>query len=160
MRGKKTASAAGVVLAVALLAGCGDSGVPVPDVTGMRLDEAQALLEEQGFEEVVAEDAFKGGAIWREQTWAVVDQEPVKEKVDLDDEIVLMDVVEQLLAEQVTADYGIAVTASCDADGRRVLVDGTQTPLPCTVTNVDDPADSLAVVASVQPDGSVEYAEA
>jgi hypothetical protein len=81
-------------------------------------------------------------------------------RFELDDEIVLMDQVEQLLAEQVTADYDVAVTAACDAEGRRVLVDGTQTPLPCTVANVDDPADSLAVVASVQPDGSVEYAEA
>jgi uncharacterized protein DUF4333 len=81
-------------------------------------------------------------------------------RFELDDEIVLMDQVERLLAEQVTADYEVAVTAACDADGRRVLVDGTQTPLPCTVTNVDDPADSIAVVASVQPDGSVDYAEA
>ena len=81
-------------------------------------------------------------------------------RFELDDEIVLLDEVEQLLAEQVAADYQVAVTAACDADGRRVLVDGTQTPLPCTVTNADDPADSLAVVASVQPDGSVEYAEA
>jgi hypothetical protein len=79
---------------------------------------------------------------------------------ELDDEIVMLDLVEQLVAEQVTADYGLSVTASCDADGRRVLVDGFDTPLPCTVTNVDDASDSLAVIATVQPDGSVVYAEA
>ena len=78
---------------------------------------------------------------------------------ELDDQIVFVDRVEQLLAEQVGADYGVAVTASCDADGHDVLVDGSDTPLPCTVTNVDDAADTLAVVAQVLPDGSVDYAE-
>ena len=110
-----------------------------------------------------AGDAFSCGALLDGQpvTFTVrQDDDEGNVRFELDDEIVLLDQVEQLLAEQVTADYEVAVTAACDADGRRVLVDGTQTPLACTVTNVDDPADSLAVVASVQPDGSVEYTEA
>ncbi|MGY1883907.1 DUF4333 domain-containing protein [Blastococcus sp. SYSU DS0753] len=81
-------------------------------------------------------------------------------RFDLDGEIIMLDLVEQMLAAQVGADYGLSVTASCDAGGRRVLVDGVGTPLPCTVTNVDDASDNLAVIAAVRPDGSVDYTEA
>lgn len=79
---------------------------------------------------------------------------------ELDDEIVLLDQVEQMLTDQLATDHGLTVTSSCGSDGRRVLVDGTQTPVPCTVTNVDDASDTLALVVTVEADGSISYVEA
>ena len=81
-------------------------------------------------------------------------------RFELDDEIVLLDQVEQMLADQLATDHGLAVSAACGTDGRRVLVDGTQTPVPCTVTNVADDSDTLALVVTVAADGSISYAEA
>ncbi|QXG76175.1 DUF4333 domain-containing protein [Modestobacter sp. L9-4] len=81
-------------------------------------------------------------------------------RFQLDDEIVRLDDVEQMLADQLATDHGLAVTAACGTDERRVLVDGTRTPLPCVATNVEDASDTLALVVAVQADGSITYAEA
>ncbi|WP_369138415.1 DUF4333 domain-containing protein [Modestobacter versicolor] len=81
-------------------------------------------------------------------------------RFDLDTPFVVVSVVESSVAEQVAADYAVDVTASCETGGRSVLVDAVGDPVPCTVTNVDDAADSLAVVATVAEDGTVSYVEA
>ncbi|MCZ2860706.1 DUF4333 domain-containing protein [Blastococcus sp. VKM Ac-2987] len=173
--GRIAAAVGGVVFAVAGLAGgalllLGD---PTLDTAGVADRIAAETAQQAG---VAATDvdcptdvtAEAGGTF---TCSAQLDGQPVTFTVrqedgdgnvrfDLDDEIVMLDLVEQILAEQVGADYGVPVTASCDAGGRRVLVDGSQTPLPCTVTNVDDVSDSLAVTATVLSDGSVDYVEA
>jgi hypothetical protein len=79
---------------------------------------------------------------------------------ELDDEIVLVPKVEQAVAELVAADYGLTVSTVCDGGEHRVLVQDMPTSVPCTVTNVDDPADTLDVTADVSADGSVSYTEA
>jgi Domain of unknown function (DUF4333) len=79
---------------------------------------------------------------------------------ELDDEIVLVAKVEQAVAELVAADYGLTVSTVCDGGEHRVLVQDMPTSVPCTVTNVDDPADTLDVTADVSADGSVSYTEA
>jgi hypothetical protein len=79
---------------------------------------------------------------------------------ELDDEIVLVEKVEQAVAELVAADYGLTVSTVCDNGEHRVLVQDMPTSVPCTVTNVDDPADTLDVTADVAADGSVSYTEA
>ncbi len=79
---------------------------------------------------------------------------------ELDDEIVLVGKVEQAVAELVAADYGLTVSTVCDNGEHRVLVQDMPTSVPCTVTNVDDPADTMDVTADVAADGSVTYTEA
>jgi hypothetical protein len=79
---------------------------------------------------------------------------------ELDDQIVLVTKVEQAVAELVAADYGLTVSSVCDNGEHRVLVQDMPTSVPCTLTNVDDPADTLDVTADVAADGSVTYTAA
>ncbi len=74
-----------------------------------------------------------------------------------DDSIVVVADVEASLAEQVGAEAGVEAIATCDAEGRSVLVDGAGTPIPCTVSNAADASDSIDVVATVDDAGSVSY---
>jgi hypothetical protein len=74
-----------------------------------------------------------------------------------DNSIVVVADVEASLAEQVGAEAGVEAIATCDAEGRSVLVDGAGTPIPCTVSNAADASDSIDVVATVDDAGSVSY---
>lgn len=65
--------------------------------------------------------------------------------------------VEAALVEQVGAEAQVEVVATCDADGRTLLVEGFGTPIPCTVTNATDPTDGISVLATVDEAGAVSY---
>jgi hypothetical protein len=67
------------------------------------------------------------------------------------------------VAKKVSADMarksGVGVGATCDAGGRTVIVGGKGTSFPCTVTNAQDPSDSVTVTATITDDkGTVTYA--
>lgn len=78
-------------------------------------------------------------------------------RFELDTDFVIMERVERAVAEQVAADHELDVGAVCDAGGRTLVVNGAGLPFPCTVTNLADPADSITVTATVDPDGVVSY---
>jgi hypothetical protein len=72
-----------------------------------------------------------------------------------DDSLVVVATVEESLAQQVGGEAGVEAVATCDADGRSVLVDPAGAPIPCTVTNATDSTDSIDVLATVDEAGSV-----
>ncbi|NDI47391.1 DUF4333 domain-containing protein [Goekera deserti] len=80
--------------------------------------------------------------------------------VESDTTFVVLTTVEEMLAQQITDEVGVAVTAGCESEGRSVIVDGIGTPISCTVANAEDPTDVLDVVAQVAADGSVSYESA
>ncbi|RFU20358.1 DUF4333 domain-containing protein [Geodermatophilus marinus] len=65
--------------------------------------------------------------------------------------------VEGFLADEIGAQAGVEAVATCEADGRTVLVGATQAPLDCTVTNATDATDSVDVAAEVDETGTVSY---
>jgi hypothetical protein len=77
--------------------------------------------------------------------------------IESDNTYVMIDKVQESLAEQVGGEAGVEVITSCDAGGRSVLVDGLGVPIPCTVASADDPTDSADVVATVDEEGAVSY---
>ena len=65
--------------------------------------------------------------------------------------------VEASVAKQVGDEAGVDATATCDAGGHKVLVDGVGKPISCTVTNSADPTDTLDVTATVDDNGDVSW---
>ncbi|MGY1708411.1 DUF4333 domain-containing protein [Geodermatophilus sp. SYSU D00758] len=65
--------------------------------------------------------------------------------------------VEGFLADEIGAQAGVEAVATCEAEGRTVLVGATQAPLACTVTNATDATDSVDVAAEVDDTGTVSY---
>ena len=65
--------------------------------------------------------------------------------------------VQASLTQQVVEAAGVEVISTCHVDGHSVLVDGVGAPIPCTVANVEDPTDSIEVLAIVDEDGTVSY---
>jgi len=57
--------------------------------------------------------------------------------------------------EAAASDEMVNADTSCDAGGRTILVDPDGEQLNCTVSNADDPSQSIGIVASVAKDGSV-----
>jgi Domain of unknown function (DUF4333) len=78
-------------------------------------------------------------------------------QITSDNGFVVVADVEASLAEQVGAEAEVEATATCDAEGHSVLVDGAGTPIPCTVSNAADASDSIDVFATVGEDGTVSY---
>ena len=80
-------------------------------------------------------------------------------EVTTDNKVVKVSDVEGDITQQVesAADTNEMVNAatSCDAGGRTVLVDPDGAELNCTVSNADDPSQSIGLVAGVATDGSV-----
>lgn len=74
-----------------------------------------------------------------------------------DDTYAQLTAIEESLARQVGDQAGVEVVASCDADGRTVLVASANHQIPCTATNATDPTDSIDVIATLDPDGHVNY---
>jgi hypothetical protein len=75
-----------------------------------------------------------------------------------DDKVVKVSDVEENISQQVEAaasDEMVNADTTCDASGRTVLVDPDGEQLNCTVSNADDPSQSIGIVASVAKDGSV-----
>jgi hypothetical protein len=64
--------------------------------------------------------------------------------------------VEEDISSQIEAAADVMVNAdtSCDAGGRTVLVDPDGEQLTCTISNAEDPSQSIDVTASVAQDGS------
>ncbi|MGY4644670.1 PASTA domain-containing protein [Cellulomonas sp. URHB0016] len=91
MRSSRVVVAAVVAALVAVVA-CGCSGPEprvVPDVTGQRLDVAEDMLEDAGFDHVFAH-RVAGGVLVHWSSWAVVDQvQEAGSRPDPDDEIEL-----------------------------------------------------------------------
>jgi hypothetical protein len=77
--------------------------------------------------------------------------------IDSDNSFVDVGKVEASVARQVGDQAGVDATATCDADGHEVLVDGVGKPISCTVTNSEDPTDSLDVTATVDDNGDVSW---
>jgi hypothetical protein len=77
--------------------------------------------------------------------------------IDSDDTFVDVAKVEASVARQVGAQAGVDATARCDTGGRTVLVDGVGKPISCTVTNSEDPTDTLDVTATVDDNGDVSW---
>jgi hypothetical protein len=63
--------------------------------------------------------------------------------------------IEDGVSSKVSADAGVDVTTSCEADGHTVLVFDGSTDVHCTASNADDPSDSAGVTATVAADGSI-----
>jgi Domain of unknown function (DUF4333) len=80
-------------------------------------------------------------------------------QVTTDNKVVKVSDVEDNISSQVeaAADTTDMVNAdtSCDAGGRTVLVDPDNEELHCTVSNADDPSQSIGITASVDKDGNV-----
>jgi hypothetical protein len=80
-------------------------------------------------------------------------------EVTADNQVVTVSDVEENISSQVEAaadtDQMVNADTSCDAGGRTVLVDPDGEQLNCTVSNADDPSQSIGIVASVSADGSV-----
>ena len=72
--------------------------------------------------------------------------------------LVVIDKIEKTLAERVSQNTGVTtVTADC-ANGKQVFVGGKGATFPCTVTNTEDPSDTLSVTATVtSDDGTVDF---
>lgn len=65
--------------------------------------------------------------------------------------------IEELLAQQVSAEFGLDVTAVC-GDGERVIVGGAGTAFSCVVTNTADPTDFVLVDGTITDNqGTVEF---
>jgi hypothetical protein len=77
--------------------------------------------------------------------------------IDSDNSFVDVAKVEASVAKQVGDEAGVDATATCDASGHKVLVDGVGKPISCTVTNSQDPTDSLDVTATVDDNGDVSW---
>jgi hypothetical protein len=77
--------------------------------------------------------------------------------IDSDNSFVDIAKVEASVAEQVGAEAGVDASATCDAGGHKVLVDGVGNPITCTVTNAEDPTDTLDVTATVDDNGDVSW---
>jgi hypothetical protein len=78
-------------------------------------------------------------------------------RVDSDNDFVDIATVEASLDQQWGELTGVDVVSTCDADGHSVLVDGIGAPIPCTVTNALDAADSVEITATVDGSGAVSY---
>src|SRR3954469_13257305 len=80
-------------------------------------------------------------------------------EVTADNTVVKVTDVEENISSQVEqavdTDQMVNADTSCDAGGRTVLVDPDGEQLNCTVSNADDPSQSIGIVASVAKDGSV-----
>ena len=74
-----------------------------------------------------------------------------------DNQFVVVADVEAFLAQEIGDQAGVEATASCDAEGRTVLVDTAGTAIPCTVTNATDATDAVDVAATVDDAGDVTY---
>ena len=72
--------------------------------------------------------------------------------------LVVVDKIEKTLAERASQNTGVTtVTADC-ANGKQVFVGGKGATFPCTVTNTEDPSDTLSVTATVtSDDGTVDF---
>jgi len=81
-------------------------------------------------------------------------------EIEGDATFVVLATVEASLVEQIGPEAGVEVVASCDAEGRSVIVDGAGAPIPCTVASVEDPTDYVDVVATVDDEGAVSFVEA
>jgi hypothetical protein len=79
-------------------------------------------------------------------------------EVTTDNKVVQVSAVEQDISQQVeaAADTSEMVNADtkCDTGGRTVLVDPDGETLTCTVSNADDPSQSIGITASVDKDGN------
>ncbi|NYJ06971.1 DUF4333 domain-containing protein [Petropleomorpha daqingensis] len=79
-------------------------------------------------------------------------------QVTTDNKVVKVSDVEENISQQVEAaasDEMVNADTACDAGGRTVLVDPNGETLTCTVSNADDPSQSIGVTASVDKDGTV-----
>jgi len=79
-------------------------------------------------------------------------------EVTSDNKVVTVSAVEDDISSQVEAaleDQMISANTTCDAGDRTVLIDPDGEQLNCTVSNADDPSDSIDVIATVAKDGSV-----
>lgn len=72
----KTLSVSLALALAALLAGCSSDPVVVPDVTGIRLDQAHDLLAAKGFKDFENQDHFGDRAIFLDSNWVVLQQDP------------------------------------------------------------------------------------
>ncbi len=72
-----------VATAAMMLSGCSmnePEPPPVPDVTGLRLDDAHDTLDAAGFENFEDRDALGKRVPWIDSNWAVVRQEPLPDR--------------------------------------------------------------------------------
>jgi hypothetical protein len=79
-------------------------------------------------------------------------------QVTTDNKVVPVSDVEENISQQVEAaasDEMVNADTTCDVGGRTVLVDPNGEQLTCTVSNADDPSQSIGITATVAKDGSV-----
>jgi flagellar basal body-associated protein FliL len=101
-----------------------------------------------------------GGTVEGQDVTFTVTQTDDKGNVEVttDNKVVQVSDVEENISQQVetaASDQMVNADTSCDAGGRTVLVDPDGEQLNCTVSNADDPTQSIGIVASVAKDGSV-----
>ena len=145
-------------------------GTPMLDIAEVeteitRLTEEEAAVAPTGVD-CPADIAVESGSTFA--CTATLDGQPVSYTVrqtddegnvfiESDDTYVLLGQVEASLVEQVGAEAGVEVVASCDGGGHSVLVNGIGASIPCTVAAADDPTDYVDVMATVDDAGAVSY---
>jgi hypothetical protein len=73
-----------ILVSAPLLAACGSTAT-MPDVVGMRLDEAHRVLEEMGMENFDDTDVMgEIDGVWRDANWIVVEQNPSAGTAEVD----------------------------------------------------------------------------
>ena len=77
-------------------------------------------------------------------------------EVTADNTYLPLSAVEEDLSSQIEAAADVVVDAdtSCDADGRTVLVDAAGEQLGCTISNAEDPSQSIEILVTVHEDGT------
>jgi Domain of unknown function (DUF4333) len=78
-------------------------------------------------------------------------------QISSDDTYTVVADVEAFLAQEVGEQAGVEAVATCQAEGRTVLVGAPGAPLTCTVRNAADATDSAEVLATVDDTGTVSY---
>jgi hypothetical protein len=172
---KRTGAVVGSILGVLVLAGLVVGGIVLFGTTTIDTAEAErqiaALTEDQvGVattdvscpEDVEAEagGTFScTGTLDGQAVSFTIEQTDDQGNVQIsgDNTLVVVATVERSLAQQVGGEAGVEAVATCDADGRSVLVDPAGTAIACTVTNATDSTDSIDVLATVDEAGNVGY---
>lgn len=73
-----------------LLTACGSDPVAVPDVRGIRLDQAHDMLAAKGFEDSQDKDHFGDRAIFIDSNWVVLEQDPKAGQAVLTDRTIVL----------------------------------------------------------------------
>ena len=73
------------------------------------------------------------------------------------DRLLRLDAVERTVADQLTSELGVAVTADCGPTGRTAVRNTPGQEIACTATTTTDPTDGTPLTVTVDANGAVAY---